>query len=251
MAIPRLIEGVLELLRDLSPDDRKVLDVSCKKGEIASELKALGFSVRGTNFSDVAEKLDGIEVDQGVDLLKGLPYADSSFDVVLLVEVIEHLENHRVAIGELARVLKPGGVLILTTPNVMRLNSRLHFLLTGYHKTKRRFIRFETPLARAHEFHNYPIELPILYYLLKQQGLEIERLGGCRIKLFSWFLFVLLTPIVAAYTWFFLAVREKDPHQRAHNARLFRWLLRPGMLLEDNLLLRIRKRAPGEHGVAV
>jgi 2-polyprenyl-3-methyl-5-hydroxy-6-metoxy-1,4-benzoquinol methylase len=123
----------------------------------------LGFHVRGTNYEPTGPAQNGTPVDYGVDLLKRLPYDDASFDVVLLVEVIEHLENHRIAVGELARILKPGGVLILTTPNIMRLNSRFHFFFSGYHKTKRRFIPFDTPLAQAHRFHNYPIDLPILY----------------------------------------------------------------------------------------
>jgi len=233
----------VELLQDMRGEGRSTLDISCKKGEILQTLKSQGFTVRGTNFAEDTEAVDGILIDRGVDLLKGLPYATESFDVVLLVEVIEHLENHRVAISEVARVLKPGGVLILTTPNVMRLNSRLHFFLSGYHKTKRRFIPFDTPLSEAHQYHNYPIDLPILYYLLRQNGLEIERVGKSRIKAFSWLLFFLFAPLVAVYTGYFLYLREKDKKQCRENLHLYSWLLHPRLLLEDNLVLRLRKVA--------
>jgi len=138
MASPVLIKGVVELLQDVRGKGWRVLDVSCKEGEILQALKPQGFTVQGTHYAEDAQEVDGIPIDRGVDLLQGLPYAAESFDIVLLVEVIEHLENHRAAMDEVARVLKPGGVLILTTPNIMRLNSRLHFFLTGYHKTKRR-----------------------------------------------------------------------------------------------------------------
>ena len=50
--------------------------------------------------------IEGIPIDEGVDLTRGLPYPDASFDLVLMTEVIEHLENHRAAICELARVLQ-------------------------------------------------------------------------------------------------------------------------------------------------
>src|SRR5512140_694891 len=128
-----IIRSVLELLADVPAEARRVLDVSCKRGELLKALKERGFAVQGTQFAADAPGVDGIPVDRGVNLLTGLPYAAETFDVVLLVEVIEHLENHRAALSELARVLKPGGILILTTPNVMRIKSRLHFFLTGYH----------------------------------------------------------------------------------------------------------------------
>ena len=246
MAAPFLIKAVTELLADVPASGKTLLDVSCKEGDVLQALKPRGFVLRGTNFevqgpAATGLALNGIPIDYGVDVLQRLPYDDASFDVVLLIEVIEHLENHRVALGELARVLRPGGLLILTTPNIMRLNSRFHFFLSGYHKTKRRFIPFDTPLEQAHRFHNYPIDLPILHYLCKQNGLVLERLGKSKVKGFSRFLFALFGLPVLAYTWYTLLVREKSPAQRQENRRLCAWLLHPRTLMEDNLVLRLHK----------
>jgi SAM-dependent methyltransferase len=242
MAAPFLIKAVTDLLADIPASGKTVLDVSCKEGDVLQALKPRGFTLRGSNYEPSGPALDGIPIDYGVDLLQRLPYDDASFDTVLLVEVIEHLENHRIALSELARVLKPGGVLLLTTPNIMRLNSRLHFFLSGYHKTKRRFIPFDTPLEQAPRFHNYPIDLPILYYLCKQYGLEWERLGKSKIKGFSRVLFALFGLPVLLYTWYTLLVREKNPAQRRENQRLCSWLLSARVLMEDNLVLRLRKQ---------
>ena len=243
MAAPFLIKAVTELLADVPASGQRLLDVSCKEGEILQILRSRGFVLRGTNFEASGPSLDGIPIDYGVDLRQPLPYDDASFDVLLLVEVIEHLENHRLALTELARILKPGGLLIMTTPNIMRLNSRLHFFLSGYHKTKRRFIPFDTPLENAHRFHNYPIDLPILYYLGKQNGLEIERLGHSKVKGYSRLLWAVFGLPIAAYTWYTLQLREKNPRQQQENLRLQSWLVHPRVMMEDNLVVRFRKRA--------
>lgn len=236
-----IITSVLDLLADVPAEGRRVLDVSCKRGEILKALKERGFAVQGTQFAPDAPNVDGIPIDRGVDVMKGLPYPDASFDVVTLVEVIEHLENHRAALTEVARVLKPGGILVLTTPNVMRIKSRLHFFLTGYHKVRRRFVPFETPLSEAHRFHNYPMELPILHYMLSQNKLQIERLGSGGIKAFSWVLYVLMVAPVALYTWFFVLRTAEDDVQRREHGRIFSWLISPRGMVQDTLSLRARK----------
>ena len=61
-----------------------------------------------------------------------LPYPEASFDLVTCTEVIEHLEHYRAALREMARVLRPGGVLVITTPNVLNLRSRLRYLFFGF-----------------------------------------------------------------------------------------------------------------------
>jgi SAM-dependent methyltransferase len=234
---------VLELVSDIEPHGRRALDVSCKRGDLIRHLAARGFEVRGTNFERGSAPIEGLPVDDGIDLMRGLPYPEESFDLVLLTEVIEHLENHRAAIAELARVLKPGGTLVLTTPNIMRLNSRLAFLLSGFHKAKRRLMPLDTPLEKAHRFHNYPITFPLLYYLLKAHGLKLDTLGHSQIKTISYLLFYLLYPIIAANTAFRLLKRDQRGESRELNQELKDWMLNRRLLLEDTLLIRASKPA--------
>lgn len=84
------------------------------------------------DYSNEFMELNHIEVDV-VDLNQGaLPYPDTHFDLVTFTEVAEHLENYRAIVREIYRILKPGGVVIITTPNVLNMKSRMRFLTTGF-----------------------------------------------------------------------------------------------------------------------
>src|SRR5580704_8775543 len=139
------------------------------------------------------------------------------------------------------RVLRPGGHLILTTPNIMRLDSRFGFMLSGMHKAKRRQIPLDTPIADAHHYHNYPIPFVLLYYLLRINGLQLEALGHGKVKPFSYVLYALFYPAVALDTRIRLVWRERKPRLRELNRELSRWMLDRRVLTEDNLIVRARK----------
>lgn len=62
-----------------------------------------------------------------------LPFADQSFDLVTCTEVIEHLEHYRETLREIHRVLKPGGRVVLSTPNILNLKSRIRFFVYGFY----------------------------------------------------------------------------------------------------------------------
>jgi SAM-dependent methyltransferase len=246
MPAREIIDGVLELAAGLETRGTRALDVSCRNGEVMTALAARGFEVRGTRFERGLPPIEGMPIDEGVDLTRGLPYPDESFDLVVLTEVIEHLENHRAALSEVARVLRPNGHLILTTPNIMRLDSRLGFMLSGMHKAKRRQIPLDTPLDEAHRFHNYPIPFVLLYYLMRINGLRLEQLGHGKVKPFSYVLYALLYPVVVLDTHLRLVWRERKPPVRALNRELARWMLDRRVLTEDNLILRAHKAVARE-----
>jgi ubiquinone/menaquinone biosynthesis C-methylase UbiE len=77
-------------------------------------------------------RFPGLAVDV-VDLNSAaLPYAEASFDLITCTEVIEHIEHYRQTFREVFRVLKPGGLFVMTTPNVLNLRSRIRYLLFGF-----------------------------------------------------------------------------------------------------------------------
>jgi ubiquinone/menaquinone biosynthesis C-methylase UbiE len=112
---------------------RRHLDVGAGNGQLI-ELFRRRFQTEASacDYTDQLMKLPGQKVDIVNLNQEKLPYPDGVFDVVTATEVVEHLENYRNVLRELHRVLKPGGLCVLTTPNVLNLNSRLRFLWFGY-----------------------------------------------------------------------------------------------------------------------
>lgn len=122
---------VLALLRD-RPRGR-VLDVAAGEGFLSAALAALGFDVVAGDIDPQSFVASGVRCG-ALDLNQRLPYADGQFDYVCLVETLEHLRNPGLCLAELGRVLRPGGDLFLSLPNLTALPSRLIFLLSGqYH----------------------------------------------------------------------------------------------------------------------
>jgi 2-polyprenyl-3-methyl-5-hydroxy-6-metoxy-1,4-benzoquinol methylase len=78
------------------------------------------------------------------DLNEPLPLPEHSFDFVVAVEIIEHLENPRAVAREWRRLLKPGGVLVMSTPNVECIRSLLALVFRGH------FLPFTEPWYPAH-----------------------------------------------------------------------------------------------------
>jgi 2-polyprenyl-3-methyl-5-hydroxy-6-metoxy-1,4-benzoquinol methylase len=103
------------------PEDRilDILDVGCGSGINSLLLAQKGHRMHGVDISDAAITeycRHGFE-GRVADIEIGLGYGDASFDCVFCSEVIEHMTSPEVLTGEMSRVLKPGGLLVLSTPN--------------------------------------------------------------------------------------------------------------------------------------
>lgn len=108
-----------ELLKDVDLKGKKLLDAGCGTGWFSKRAVERGAKVTSM---DLGEKLleqvaRKCESERVVGSLLGLPFADNTFDMVVSSEVIEHTPDPTKGMQEMLRVLKPGGILILTTPN--------------------------------------------------------------------------------------------------------------------------------------
>lgn len=109
----------------------RVLDAPCGDGLLTRQLVGLGHEVWACDIDPRAlGSADGIKFDVA-DLNDRLPYPDDFFDAIVSLEGIEHLDMPTVCLREFARVLRPGGRLVLSTPNVNNVQSRYHYFLSG------------------------------------------------------------------------------------------------------------------------
>ena len=108
---------------------RRVLDLGCRSGALSRHFldgnEVVGLDVDRVALAKAAEL--GIEpVVANVE--EPLPFPDGSFDAVVAGELLEHLRFPDAVVGEVRRVLRPGGVIVGSVPNAFRLQSRLRFL---------------------------------------------------------------------------------------------------------------------------
>src|SRR5258708_1120827 len=122
MALKRRARKIIQEL-DLQDND-KILDVGCGDGYYLYLLSNLGLKLKltGTDFDHGglknARKNLGKEIPLiQADLMKKLPFKDSSFDKIVMSEVAEHLPDDVKGLKEVYRVLRPGGILCLTVPD--------------------------------------------------------------------------------------------------------------------------------------
>jgi SAM-dependent methyltransferase len=107
------------------PSGTRVLDAGCGEGVLVEEFVA-HLDIEGLDQNYSSERVR-------TGSLTSLPYPDGSFDRALCLDVLEHLtfDEQPRALAELQRVLRFGGELLVSVPNLAHLQSRVHFLFRG------------------------------------------------------------------------------------------------------------------------
>lgn len=126
---PGVHEAVLSLLQ--GEPRGKILDMGCWEGALSLALQQRGFEVLACDIARYL-KVPNIPWKQWDLNSSTIPYEQDFFDYVALVEALEHLENPHQVIRAIRRILKPEGKLILTTPNILSLWSRIRFASSGW-----------------------------------------------------------------------------------------------------------------------
>ena len=227
--IQRAALGAFEALT--VPKGIAVLDAPCGDGSLAATLRQAGYDAHGVDIDRTAAALLG-SAYHDADLNDRLPFADASFDVVLSIEGIEHLEDRFAYLRELHRILKPQGTLILTTPNIVGLRSRVRFFGSGfYHRDSR-----PLPETERNPFHHIALStLADLRYALHTSGFLLTNVSHTHIKPVS-FLYGWLVP----WMWLYTAIafrKEKDAKQHRANREVRSALFSKSVLFGENLLL--------------
>lgn len=162
-------ETILRIISNLDIKcNGKVLDAAAGQGFLSKKLFELGFEVYPVDINPLQFFFNKLKCEK-VDLNRELPFKNNFFDLIVSVESIEHLENPWDFIKELYRVLKPGGRLILTTPNITNIFSRLLFLISG------RFILFSKKTVK-NKYHIMPLPKWLIEGILENKNFLIEKI---------------------------------------------------------------------------
>lgn len=226
---PATTARVLELLADLDWRTARVADVGAGRGYfsrvLCDALRARGDldpreHVSACDLIPSSFEFDGIPCEKIRDDGR-LPWPDATFDAVVNIEVIEHVEDQFAFLRELARITKPGGLVVVTTPNVLNMNSRLRTLLCGFP------VLFDPLPLSSHDprrlgGHIHPISPYFLAYGALRAGLVDPRLCYDRRKTSAVIWTVLLSPLL----W---------SARAAQHLRLAR--KKPDILIENRTLL--------------
>ena len=135
-----------------------ILECGVAKGGVADLLKEEGASCFGIDINP--RKIERVDIIQA-DLNEGFPAFKIKFDVIFAGEVMEHLFDDVKFIKDCKNILKPGGVLIITVPNLTFSANRLSMLFG------------KMPLFAYAPYHYHIYNKKVVENLLKQNGFEI------------------------------------------------------------------------------
>lgn len=163
--------ALISALLGKPPRETRILDVGCSRGQFVRTAADLGFRAQGVEPAPhiaAAARASGLTVHEGV--LEDQHFADGAFDALTLFEVVEHLKQPLELLRECHRVLKPGGILTLSTGNaeswtVSAMGARwdyFHIAKDGGH------VSFFNPGS--------------IRRLAQRSGFEVERLETRRVK---------------------------------------------------------------------
>jgi SAM-dependent methyltransferase len=186
--------AALALLAGLPPG--RVLDAPCGDGTLARDLAARGWRAWAADIEPARSgDADGVTFLR-LDLDAALPFADGAFDAVVSLEGLEHLLSPALCLAEFCRVLRPGGRLVLTTPNVNNVQSRWHYLVSGRFSGFRPIVRRPlTGTGGELVKHVTPPYLPTIAYVLSRHGVTVDHVGVTMVRTRQWLAVPLALPI--------------------------------------------------------
>ena len=156
----------------------RILDMPCASGRFAKWLAGRGADCVAIDLVKPPHYSRALRADMN----QPLPFRNNTFDRVLCLEGIEHSQNPFQLAREAYRVLRPGGVLVLSTPNIHNLRSRIKFFLRGT-------LYWFDPREVTGVGHISVMPLFILRHLLEEAGFmdqRVETIGRVRPGLPQW-----------------------------------------------------------------
>lgn len=161
-----------ELVDYFVPDGCQALDVGCGTGINTSRLKSKTSNLFGFDIADYRREPYKQDFQYVLGSPDKLSFGNSQFDLITTWDVIEHVENDLNFLHEIYRVLKPGGLVLLSTPNCKRLSNRILNLIGK---------KITYPYYLGHEDDGTGDICHLREYLLKEL-VDLSKRSGFKIK---------------------------------------------------------------------
>ncbi len=229
---PYLHKIVINYLK--TQDQGPVLDLPSGPGYLIRDLKAMGFQGIAGEIDESLHCLSDVDYKK-INMTERFDFNDERFSYVVSVEGIEHIENHFAFLREVRRVLKKGGQLILTTPNILSLGSRWNYFWSGFHTMASSPIPVSSP--NMYFEHINPIAFNQLYFSCAKANLTVEKILTHRFKTSSKIWYYLFYPFIYFSTYRACFIREKSEPNRIANKRLFKFLMSKENLLGTHTII--------------
>jgi SAM-dependent methyltransferase len=231
-------------IRDLLAAHEKkglCLDLPAGQGVNVEGIHAAGFRPIEADLYPSRESARGFPRLK-VDFNSPLPFADGCLAAVVSSEGIEHHAAQTRFLGELVRVLAPGGALVITTPNILSLRARLSYLLNGNFSFRRTPISEVTQVwGKGYLGHVHLVSYLVLRFMMRQHGLQLEKVTTAKYSFSS----VLLAPLLWIPVWLStqrLFRRTLRGHEEARD-EILGHLLSADLLYGKKLIVLARKPA--------
>ena len=199
---PEIKQAVLKFFADSRPG--AVLDFPCGTGWLGQSLTAADWRYHGADLY-CEPSVANFRI---ADLQQRFPYDDGQFDYMACLEGLEHIENYHHVLREAVRVLKPGGKLLVSTPNPLNIKSRRRYFWSG---TFYGFPHLINMPPEGSHIHVTPVNLSFLIAFAARNGLKFDKLHEVTIRK-GMYLHLPRVWVVQLYTW--LKTLTKPPAQR-------------------------------------
>lgn len=217
---------------------KKVLDIPSGAGAFTNRLLQQNIEVHSADIENImmVENKNFREADMN----KRLPYEDNTFCAVVCIDGIEHIERPFDFVRECYRVLKPGGHLIISTPNISSIRSRWRWFWTGHHNKCKAPLNEISPTPLHHI---NMISYPEIRYLLHTNKFEISQVATNRVKGIS-YAYGVFAPVSYLFTNFVYGKEEKAPEQKEKNKEILQKSFSKPLLFGETMIVKAVAQKP-------
>lgn len=228
-----VLEAALTHARTVRGRKTRILEIGSGKGALASRLRDL-LAAEGIDHELTCTDIEPHQINNaglgfeciGLDAQEAFPLS-GPYDIGIAVEIIEHTENPFHLVREFAKVLAPGALFVMTSPNTLSLTSRLRYMLVGTVDYFRRPYN-EYWLNMGHVNPINPLQL---IYALRKNGFGVRGVQTNKRTLSA----MLLAPLgllvwAASFSQFRRARRDGGTEQRRRNMEALRLTCSPDMM---------------------